>query len=67
MVIRERAIKVEEVELDAKKDHPEVAPLFYNVPCAGVRYYTFDCRPALKKRISRWAEEDQSERLVDCG
>ena len=66
MVILERAIKVVEVEIDADLDHPDVLPFFYSVPCAGVKYYTFDYRRALQMRISRWAEEDQPERLIDC-
>jgi hypothetical protein len=36
---------------------PELVPFFYWVPCAGVKCYTFDYRPALKKRIEHWAKD----------
>ncbi len=67
MVILERPVKVEAVGIDADLDHSEAAPFFYSVPCAGVKYYTFDYRRALRMRISRWAHEDQPKRLIDCG
>lgn len=67
MVIVDPAAKAEEVEIDADLGHPEVVPFFYSVPCAGVKYYTYDYRRAQQMRISRWAEEDRPERLIDCG
>ena len=38
----------------------DVDPLFYWVPCAGVRYYTFDYRPALRHMAARWADEAEA-------
>ncbi len=54
---------VEEIELDPNPDHTEDAPLFYGIPYTGVRYYTYDYRPALKRRLSHWEvdiEEDST-------
>ena len=67
MVIVESAVKVAEVEIDADLGHPEVVPFFYSVPWAGVKYYTFDYRRALQMRVLRRAEDDQRERVIDCG
>lgn len=39
---------------------PDSAPMFYSVPCAGVRHYTFDYRPALRRMVERW-EREQAE------
>ena len=38
----------------------DAAPMFYWVPCAGVKYYTFDSREALQQRIDRWAARERT-------
>ena len=40
---------------------PESAPMFYSVPCAGVKCYTFDYRPALRKMVERWEREHEDQ------
>ena len=52
--------------LDLKKEagSRDVDPFFYQVPSAGVRYYTYDYRPALRHMAARWAEEDRKGRAV---
>ncbi len=60
MVTLEIPVKVAEVEPDL--DNAGVAPLFYWVPCPGVRYYTYDYRPALEKRIRHWAKDAEREK-----
>ncbi len=39
---------------------PDSAPMFYSVPCPGVKHYTFDYRPALRRMVERW-EREQTE------
>ena len=62
MVTLETPVKVTEAEPDADLDNTEVAPLFYWVPCPGVRYYTYDYRPALEKRTRHWAKDPEREK-----
>ena len=52
--------------LDFKKEaaSQDVDPFFYQVPCAGVRYYTYDYRPALRHMAARWAEEERESRVL---
>ena len=45
-LIDELAGIVEEAESASKKTENEVAPWFYFVPCAGVRYYTYRESPS---------------------
>ena len=45
-LIDELADIVEEAESAAKWTENEVAPWFYFVPCAGVRYYAYRERPS---------------------
>ena len=61
MVTLEIPVKVAEVEPDLDQDNAGVAPLFYWVPCPGVRYYTYDYRPPLEKRIRHWAKDAERE------
>ena len=46
--------RARDVATDPETRIPEVAPFFYWVPSPGVRCYTYDYRPALKKRMSNW-------------
>ncbi len=44
---------------------PDGAPMFYSMPCAGVKQYTFDYRPALRRIVKRWEREQaEKEELV---
>jgi hypothetical protein len=45
-LIDELADIVEEAESSSKWTENEVAPWFYFVPCAGVRYYSYRERPS---------------------
>ena len=49
MVTLETQAKTEEIQLEKDTDNPEITPLYYGIPCAGVRYYTYDYRPAMQK------------------
>lgn len=60
MVRLQSPTRVKEVELDASPTYPEAAPMFYWVPCPGVKCYTFDYQEVLHKRIERWAERERS-------
>ncbi len=62
MLTLEIPVKVAEAESDADLNNTEVAPWFYWVPCPGVRYYTYDYRPALEKRIRHWAKNAEGEK-----
>lgn len=61
MAALEIPVMVAEAELDGDLVKTEVAPLFYWVPCPGVRYYTYDYRPALEKRIRHWAKDAEGK------
>ena len=71
MVTLETQVKTEEVQLEKDVDNPEVTPLFYWVPCAGVRYYTYDYRPSevtirgVIKEGQRSEVEDSDGRLLE--
>ncbi len=62
MAALEFPVMVAEAELDADPVDTEVAPLFYWVPGPGVRYYTYEYRPALEKRIGHWAKVAEGEK-----
>jgi hypothetical protein len=51
----------EEVGLKNNFEGPEVSPFFYWVPCAGVKYYTYDYQPALQRRMARWTEKTEDD------
>ena len=61
MTTLETLAVVEEVKVDPQLNNSEALPFFYSVPCAGVRYYTYDFRPALQKRIEGWGADDEEE------
>ncbi|MFQ6028629.1 MAG: hypothetical protein ACE5Q6_14175 [Dehalococcoidia bacterium] len=52
------------VERDADLHDAEVTPLFYSVPCAGVRYYTYDFQAALQEKIRRWTSDSEEKSKV---
>ena len=57
MVTLETLVQPEQLAPDTEITIAELVPFFYSVPCAGVKYYTYDDRPALKKRIEHWAKD----------
>ena len=61
VTLKKSPAKVTEVDLATGPDNPEVAPLFYWIPCPGVRYYTCDYQPALQKMTARWAERPEDQ------
>ena len=52
----------EQLAPETKITIPELVPFFYWVPCPGVKCYTYDYRPALKKRIEHWAKDAEREK-----
>ncbi len=44
---------------EARGPMPDYSPMFFSIPCPGVRYYTFDYRPALRKMVQRWEREQE--------
>ena len=61
MAALEIPVMVAEAELDGDLVKTEVARLLYWVPCPGVRYYTYDYRPALEERIRHWAKDAEGK------
>jgi hypothetical protein len=59
MVELELPVKTGEPPWEAGAEPPEVAYWSYQVPCAGVRYYTFDSRPLLSSRMKRWSQKPE--------
>ena len=57
MAVSELQVKERMVSREPRGFTPDTDPLFYTVPCAGVKYYTFDYRPALRKMAQRWDRE----------
>ena len=49
-LIHELASIIEEAEKPAKKTVNEVSPWYYFVPCAGVRYYSYQESPSPVER-----------------
>ena len=49
--------KTEAVGLENNLEGPEVSPFFYWIPCAGVKYYTYDYQPALPRTMTQWTEK----------
>ena len=62
MAALEIPIKVAQAEPDLGLDNTQVAALFFWVPCPGVRYYTYDYRPAFERRIRHWANRAEREK-----
>jgi hypothetical protein len=64
MVTLETQVKIKETQPGKDTVPTEEIPLFYSVPRAGVRYYTYDYRPALRKMAARWSPDPEEKRTA---
>lgn len=64
MTVLNTLTNTEHLDFKQETASRDVDPIFYWVPCAGVRYYTFDYRPALRHMAARWAEEAEEDQAA---
>ncbi len=60
MAVLELQTKNQALSQETRGSKPDTDPMFYSVPFAGVKYYTFDYRPALRKMVERWDREQEA-------